>query len=193
VAILAALRHRDATGHGAWLDLALADCAMAWATTRGGRNQLIRSEERRHLFPSNDLFTCADGRRIALGVVEERFWVGLCAATAHLEPRLNSGRFASDADRRANGDELSEILKTLFLRDTAAAWEELLSRHDVPIQRVLDLAEAMETEQARARGLVDCLEGQRHMRFPALWNGEPAGVLRCNSPSLGADADTCLN
>lgn len=192
VSILAALRQRDLTGQGARLDIALADCATAWATVRGGLNQSLRDEDRMHLFPTNDLFRCADGRRIALGVVEEHFWRGLCQAAGADEPRLREPRYATEAGRRAHGDELSALLGELFLRDTAEAWVQRLGAHDVPVQRVLPLGEAMVAPQAVARGLVQTRDGQRHMTCPVVWDGRPAARVRCNPPALGADAPAWL-
>lgn len=192
VSIVAALRRRDLTGQGAHLDIALADCATAWATVRGGLNQGLRDEERMHLFPTNDLFRCADGRRLALGVVEEHFWRGLCKAAGADEPRLNDPRFATEPGRREHGDELSALLGELFLRDTAESWVRRLGAHDVPVQRVLPLGEAMATPQAVSRGLVQTHQGQRHMTHPVVWDGRPATHVRHNPPALGADAPTWL-
>lgn len=188
VSILAALRQRDMTGQGAYLDIALADCATAWATVRGGLNQALRDEDRMHLLPTNDLFRCADGRRIALGVVEEHFWRALCQAVGADEPRLADARFATEAGRREHGDELSAVLGELFLRDDAQAWVSRLAAHDVPVQRVLPLAEAMSTPQLVTRGLVQTHEGQRHMTFPVVWDGRPAARVRRNPPALGSDS-----
>lgn len=188
VAIVAALRHRTVSGQGAYLDIALADCAMAWATVRGGLNQSLRDEDRRHLFPTNDLFDCADGRRIALGVVEEHFWTALCRAVGDDEPRLREPRFADEAGRRAHGDELSALLQALFLREGSQAWIQRLQACDVPVQAVLDLQEALASEHARTRSVVQTHEGQRHVTCPVVWNGRPVAGVRRNPPPLGADA-----
>jgi len=193
VSILAALRQRDLTGKGARLDIALADCATAWATVRGGLNQSLRDEERRHLFPTNDLFRCADGRQIALGVVEDHFWRGLCHAAGGDEPRLRDARFASESGRRTHGDELCALLGDLFLRDTAPAWVQRLAAHDVPVQAVVPLEEAMVSPQAAARGLVQTHEGQRHMTCPVVWDGRPVSRVRRNPPALGADTRAWLD
>jgi crotonobetainyl-CoA:carnitine CoA-transferase CaiB-like acyl-CoA transferase len=180
VSIVAALRLRDLTGQGAHLDIALADCATAWASVRGD------------LFPTNDLFGCADGHRIALGVVEEHFWRGLCQAAGSDEPRLHDLRFATEPGRREHGDELSALLDELFLRDTAESWVRRLGANDVPVQRVLPLGEAMATPQTVSRGLVQTHQGQRHMTHPVVWDGQPATHVRHNPPALGSAAPTWL-
>ena len=185
VAILAALRRRDATGQGVHIDIALADCAMALASTRAGLNQQMRDDERRHLFPTNGLFACADGREIALGVVEDHFWTALRSVLDAREPQLAQARFATEALRRENGDALASVLRALFLTAPAQEWLMLLSGINVPVSMALTMPEAVQAPQVRARGLVQSLDGQRHVTFPALWDGWPVGRVHSNPPELG--------
>ena len=192
VSILAALRRRDATGQGAYIDIALADCAMALASTRGGRNQAIRDADRLHLFPSNDLFTCAGGEVLSLGVVEEHFWTALCRAAVAHEPRLADPKFVTEALRRRHGDELAQVLEEMFAGATADEWLRRFEGADIPVQKVLALDEAVQTEQARHRGIVQELDGERHVMFPALWDGQPVARLRANGPALGAHTGEVL-
>lgn len=192
VSILAALRRRDATGEGAYIDIALADCAMALASARGGPNQSIRDADRLHLFPSNDLFTCAGGQVLSLGVVEEHFWHSLCKAAGTHEPRLADPKFASEALRRRHGDELSQVLEEMFATATADEWLRRFEGADIPVQKVLTLDEAVQTPQAAHRGIVRELDGQRHVMFPAVWNGKPIAQLRRNGPALGAHTQEVL-
>jgi len=185
MAILAALRQRDKTGESVHIDIALADCVMALATARGGRNQSMRDEDRLHLFPTNGVFTCGDGRAIALGVVEEHFWSGLREELALEEPAIADPRFETDALRRQHGDELLVLLERALLRRTAGDWVGRLGARDVPVSLVLDLADAVQTPRVQARGIVQTLEGERHVMFPALWNGRPVASLRRPTPALG--------
>lgn len=192
VSILAALRRRDATGAGAYIDIALADCAMALASTRGGPSQSIRDTDRLHLFPTNDLFTCADGQVLSLGVVEEHFWHSLRNAADPCEPRLADPKFASEALRRRHGDELSQVLQEMFATASADEWLRRFEGIDIPVQKVLTLDEAVQTPQVTHRRIVQELDGQRHVMFPALWNGMPVAHLRRNGPALGAHTDEVL-
>lgn len=185
VSILAALRRRDATGIGADIDLSMTECAMAFAAVRGGESQRIRDEDRLHLFPSNGLFICADGRTIALGVVEDAFWVRFARAVESIDPRLAEPRFATEHGRRVHGDELVDLLDELFRGAAADEWSRRLAAADVPAQTVLTLDEAVQTEQVRHRGVVRWHDGQRHILFPALWDGTPIAELRDNPPGLG--------
>jgi crotonobetainyl-CoA:carnitine CoA-transferase CaiB-like acyl-CoA transferase len=185
VSILAALRRRDTTGLGAQIDLAMSDCAMAFASVRGGESQQLRDEERLHLFPGNGLFVCADGRSIALGAVEDHFWSGFAHAVERYDRRLSDPKFATEIGRRLNGDELVDLLDALFRSATADEWLQRLACADVPAQKVLTLDEAARADQVRHRQVVCWHEGQRHVLFPALWDGKPIATVRSNAPALG--------
>src|SRR5438045_6058657 len=100
VALLAALRE----GKGAYLDLSLFEAAFFLCAMRHSLDASV--DPRAHLFPVNDVFETADGKRLTLGILEEHFWHNF----ARLVPELNEERFASDANRRANGDALSRML-----------------------------------------------------------------------------------
>lgn len=185
IAILAALHERDRTGAGAYLDVAIIDTAMAFAALRGGPRLDLRPEDQLHLYPNNDLYTAADGRQLSIAAIEEHFWQGTREVLGAFEPRLLDARFDDDAGRRANGDDLKHMLDEVIAGKPAAEWVELLAAQDVPAQEVLTLAEAVETPHAHARGLVTEIDGQRHVRFPVLRDGEPMGDVVRVAPRLG--------
>jgi crotonobetainyl-CoA:carnitine CoA-transferase CaiB-like acyl-CoA transferase len=185
IAILAALHERDRTGSGAHLDVAITDTSMAFATLRGGPRLDLRPEDQLHLYPNNDLYAAADGRQLSIAAIEEHFWENARRALGAFEPRLLDARFDDDAGRRAHGDELKRLLDDVIARKPAAEWMQLLAAHDVPAQEVLTLAEAVETPQVAARGLIREIGGQRHVRFPVLRDGEPMGDVVRVAPRLG--------
>src|SRR5437899_1363673 len=122
IAVLAALHE----GRSAYLDLSLFEAAFFMAAMRHSLDPNV--DPRAHLFPVNDVFECADGRRLTLGILEEHFWQNFVS----LVPELADERFASDAKRRVNGDALSRKLEEVLRRKTAAEWMHLLEEHDVP-------------------------------------------------------------
>jgi crotonobetainyl-CoA:carnitine CoA-transferase CaiB-like acyl-CoA transferase len=193
VSILAALRRRDRDGVGVHIDLAMSDCAMAFATVRGGESQSFKDESRQHLFPTNGLFACADGRSVALGVVEDHFWRAFVQVCAPFDATLADPRYATEAGRRAHGDELLVRLETLFAAAPADEWIARLSGADVPIHKVHTLAEAVTSDHAQRRQVVVMHEGQRHVLFPALWDGVPVSHVARNAPELGEHTREVLN
>lgn len=192
IAILAALNDRRRTGNGAHLDVSLTDAAMAFTTVRGGRRLDLRPEDRLHLYPTNELFTTADERVIALGVVEDHFWQRLCEAIGGLEPRLLETRFQTEDGRRAHGDELKRILDELLRQRRAEEWIELLEAYDIPIQVALTLDEAACSLHTQTRRVVVEDGDDRYVVFPVLRDGDPMGTLRSPPPALGEHTSEVL-
>ena len=190
IAILAALLRRKTTGIGATLDLSLTEAAMSFMSVRRG---LDNDEPGRwHLYPTNDLFDTSDGRRLSFGIVEPHFWTAFVDAVGSLEPKLQDPRFADEPGRRRAGDELAGLIATLMMTRSAAQWLELFAGHDVPVQLAHTPREAADSSQARARGLVQQLDGERHLPFPVLTEHGPAGTLTSLAPEAGAHTDEIL-
>jgi crotonobetainyl-CoA:carnitine CoA-transferase CaiB-like acyl-CoA transferase len=75
---------------------------------------------------------------------------------------------------------------------TAAEWLALFKGHDVPVQLVHTPREAADCDQARARGLVQQIDGERHLPFPVMTDEGPAGKLRSLAPELGEHTEDIL-
>jgi alpha-methylacyl-CoA racemase len=190
IAILAALHQRGRTGKGAQLDLSLYEAGLFCAALRHGIGE--HTDPRAHIWPVNDLFETADGSVLILGIVEQHFWESFRAAVRDLEPELADPKFDTDPSRRKHGDELSRLLKKLFLKKTARQWHDLLEAQDVPVELPMAPAEASRTEYARAREAVAEVDGERHVLFPLWANGRRAGALRRGTPALNADGRAVL-
>jgi crotonobetainyl-CoA:carnitine CoA-transferase CaiB-like acyl-CoA transferase len=171
LAILAALHE----GKGAYLDLSLFEAAFFLCAMRHGLER--DTDARAHLFPVNDVFETADGQRLTLGILEEHFWQNF----VKLAPELADERFATDASRRAHGDELSRRLEDVMRRRPAAEWLRLLEEHDVPVDLCVTPAEAASHAQ-----LVERRAAERgYAKFPIWANGRRGGEIRRATPSLG--------
>jgi crotonobetainyl-CoA:carnitine CoA-transferase CaiB-like acyl-CoA transferase len=109
-----------------------------------------------------------------------------------MEPGVMDAKFDTDPSRRKHGDELSRLLKRLFLRKTAQQWHDLLEPLDVPVELPMTPAEACRTEYAAARKDVAEVDGERHILFPLWANGERGGALRRGTPALNADGAAVL-
>ncbi|MDT0496147.1 CaiB/BaiF CoA-transferase family protein [Algiphilus sp. W345] len=190
IAILAALHERQCSGRGAHLDLALADAALAFATARHGLD--AEGPSRAHLYPTNDIFETADGRSLALGLIEPHFWAGFVAASADLAPDFARPAWADEAGRLADGDALHRRLTEVLRLLSSAQWLARFARHDVPAQTVLSPAEAGRSPQAQARALVMERDGERHLPFPVWANGRRGGHLECTAAAVGAHGPEIL-
>lgn len=190
IAILAALHERNRSGRGAELDLSLYEASLFCAAMRHGIADT--TDARAHIWPVNDLFETADGSVLILGIVEQHFWDNFRAAVKQMEPAVMDPKFDTDPSRRKHGDELSRLLKKLFLQKTARQWHELLEPLDVPAELPLTPAEACRTDYAQARKDVAEFGGERHILFPLWVNGERGGELRRGTPALNADGAAVL-
>src|SRR2546425_11193344 len=90
IAVLAALHE----GRSASLDLSPFEAAFFTAAMRHSLDPNV--DPRAHLFPVNDVFETADGKRLTLGILEEHFWQNF----AGIVPELADERFATDQKRR---------------------------------------------------------------------------------------------
>ena len=178
IAILAALKE----GKGAHLDLSLFEAAFFMAAMRHGLDDA--ADPRAHIFPVNDVFECADGGRLTLGVLEEHFWQNF----VKLVPGLADPRFASDASRRANGDQLSALLENVFKGKTAAEWAKLCEENDVPVDLCLTPAQSAKLAQLQERKATST----GFATFPVFANGRRGGELRGGVPKLGEHAREIL-
>lgn len=190
IAILAALHERSRSGRGAELDLSLYEAGLFCAALRHGIGE--HTDPRAHIWPVNDLFETADGSRLILGIVEQHFWENFRAAVKALAPAVMDPKFDTDPSRRMHGDELSRMLKKLFLQKTANEWHDLLEPQDVPVELPMTPAEACRTEYARSREDVTEVDGERHVPFPLWANGRRAGEIRRRTPALNADGRAVL-
>jgi len=171
IALLAALRE----GKGAYLDLSLFEAAFFLSAMRHSLRRDV--DPRAHLFPVNDVFETADGKRLTLGILEEHFWENF----VRLVPELADARFATDEKRRANGDALSATLEAIFRRNTAAEWQRLLEAHDVPVDLCVTPGEAAEHPQLKERSATE----RGYAKFPVWANGGRGGSITRRAPALG--------
>jgi alpha-methylacyl-CoA racemase len=150
--VLAALLHARATGEGQVIDAAMTEGAGYLGTmTRcflfaGG----WRDERGVNLldggFPNYRCYECADGRYVAVGALEPKFWTALCEALGE-DPATAPSPY-DPATREACRDMLDRTFRTRG-RDE---WAELLAPLDACVAPVLTLQEAPAHPHARARG-----------------------------------------
>ncbi|CCW13488.1 MULTISPECIES: CoA transferase [Rhodococcus] len=136
--IVAALRRRDRTGEGAYLELALEDVAVSAVVSMGW---LAEAEERgsardrqgNALYGSyGSDFATADGRAVMVVGLTPAQWRSLVEVTGTAEvfaalERHRGLRFADEGDRYAARDEITAILRPWFAARTLAEIEKELS------------------------------------------------------------------
>lgn len=195
VAVLAALRVRDRTGEGQFCDVSMADGARAWLVLQAAAYGMTG-----HIpGPGTDtlsgglacyrVYACADGRHVAVGALEPRFFLALVTSLGvpelagwHLDP--------------ARQDELARRFAEIFATRTRDGWTELFDGVDACVAPVRDLGEALDDDVAVGRGMVTRTALPDGTLFPVLaltptLSATPArpGDLPAH---LGADTDDVL-
>ncbi len=152
--VLAALRNRDAGQGGASIDVAIAESVLHWSNTRFGDFQpQVPDDPWAHVHPANDVFTTADGRGIALGLIEVHFWNNFCAAADR--PRMRELIHRPGVQgKRALQQALVEAVGSRTLSD----WQERFVRWDVPYSVVHGPAEVLAEPQFLERHMLAVAE-----------------------------------
>ncbi len=157
VAILAALRHRDATGQGQAIDLALLDSQVAMLANLGA-NYLVTGQApgragNAHLnIVPYQVFEVADGH-LVLAVGNDGQFAKFCAIAG--QPGwAEDARFAKNADRVRHREQLVPMVAAVMRTRAKADWLQALEAAKLPCGPINDLAEVFADPQVRARGMV---------------------------------------
>lgn len=156
IAILAALRHRDATGRGQHVDLALLDTQVAWLIN-AGQFYLTSGEVPPRLGSAHpnvvpyEVFPASDGYFI-LAVGNDAQFRKLCEY-AHVTELAEDARFATNASRVRNREILVPMLKRVTARRSVAEWVEALEHLQVPCGPVNRIDQVFADPQVKHRGM----------------------------------------
>jgi len=196
LSMVVAMMTAKETGRGQHLDVSLQDAVMAW--TLPGIDAMVRKTgddvaRMGHVMPDNDLFVTADGRHIALGILEEKFWHNLCAVLSPEYPALANPAYKKRAGRLADKRTLNRTLRDIFASRTLAQWTECLQGHDIPWSPVLRYDEMLSDPHVIERALSrpDPDGGARVIDFPVKFSGGLA-LHGGAAPRLDADRKAVL-
>ena len=150
--LLAALYERGSSGRGQVVDAAMVDGAASLASIFYGMTANGRWSDARGAnlldggAPFYDTYETADGKYVAIGALEPKFFAEL-AARIGLDARLVKGQYD-----RALWPELRETIARILRGKTRDEWCALLEGSDACFAPVLSIAEAPTHAHARARG-----------------------------------------
>ena len=152
--ILAALVDVKARGTGRYIDVSMTDSLLAHsvvalATLMAAGHPAERGEDALSGgLPCYNYYRTADGRYLAVGALERKFWERLCDALER--PDLKSKQLVRGEESR----RVREELQAIFGSCTAAQWAERFREVDCCVTPVLKLDEAIQSEQMRAREMI---------------------------------------
>jgi crotonobetainyl-CoA:carnitine CoA-transferase CaiB-like acyl-CoA transferase len=189
IGVLAALRAREGTGRGDWVDVSMLDGSFfllpdVLEFTIGGGEPERRGNGHQGTVPFN-VYRARDGW-ITVCAVASRDWLAVLEAMGR--PELASDpRFDPEAgSRRQHREEIDALVQEWVGRRTVAQAVEILQAHHVASGPVRDLREAIDDEHLRARDMVVPLEHPVHGPIPgALGAGMP---IKFGNHEAGFDA-----
>jgi crotonobetainyl-CoA:carnitine CoA-transferase CaiB-like acyl-CoA transferase len=193
--ILAALRERDRSGEGQFVDVSMADGALSWlamvaaqwfadgvAPRRGGLDLAGKLLCYRP-------YACADGW-VTLGALEPKFFAAFCRGVGRDD--LVERQFDPP------GSPAHAEVEAIFRSRSRADWEAFAAEHDCCLEPVLDLDEALGSALVRARDMVveiDQPGADRPVRLlgvPVKLSRTPGEPARAPGPALGEHTGAVL-
>lgn len=184
IGILAALRARDSTGRGQWVDVSLLDGHVAWLTYVAAGYFATGKTPRRYgsAHPSivpYQAFPTAEGH-LMLAVGNDRLWRACCQVLG-LSHLADDPRFRANPDRVRHRGELLALIERALAARGAAEWAGLLAAAGVPAAPINTVPEALAHPQVLARDMVVELDHPTAGRIRAL--GSPL-KLSADPPAL---------
>lgn len=196
IACLSALWAREKTGKGQQVDVSMLDGVLPLMTLQMAHYQATQISFAPGEPPLSGglacygVYSCADGKHIALGILETKFWKIFCEMTGHvewIEKHLVMGEEA---------ESLRKEIADLFRTKTRDEWMNTAKSLDVCLTPVLDISEVEKDPQIQARQMI---YEQAHpvcgkikgIGVPLKFSGTPAQPA-WPSPALGQDSKSIL-
>jgi len=195
VGILAALHERERSGEGQFVDISMTDGSLAWLSMVIARYFGERVTPRRGELELAGGILCyfpyetGDGRWVALGALEPKFWHNWCDGVGR--PELKDKQFEHPESKA--GQEVAGV----FRERTREEWATFAAEHDCCLEPVLDLDETLGSDFVAARGMVIELNQPgigpvKQVGFPIKLS-RTAASIRLPAPALGEHDEETLD
>jgi crotonobetainyl-CoA:carnitine CoA-transferase CaiB-like acyl-CoA transferase len=197
--ILAAVRHKERSGEGQYIDIALLDSQIAALVNVvsnylvSGRPPVRHGNQHPNLVPYGT-FTAAD-QEFVVAVGNDRQFALLCQVIDRLDLRDNP-KFATNEARVHHRDELVDLLQAAFAGRPAAEWIDDLLELGIPAGPINTIPQMLHDPHVQARHLINEVtlangEGLPLVGPPMQFSATPATV-RLPPPALGEHTDEVL-
>ncbi len=198
-AILTALHHRERSGAGQAIDVALLDAQIAWLASVAQNVLVTKAPAKRYgnahasIVPYQT-FATSDGH-LALAVGSDRQFHALCSALERDDVWADA-RFQTNPGRVTHRDELAPLLAAVFVTRSTAAWVRLLQPVGVPCAPINSVDAALNDPHVRARGMVQTAAhptlGEIELLGPVAKFGATPAEIHSAPPLLGQHTDDVL-
>ena len=199
IAILAALTHRDRTGVGQYIDMALLDVSVAMLANMN-MNYLTSGQAPKRWGNAHpnvipyQVFACSDGH-IVIAVGNDSQFRNFCAAI-DAESIGVDPRFATNSDRIHNRTTLIPLLEPLIKMRKRDEWVEAFEKAGVPCGPINNIDQVFDNPQVKARGIkIDIPHPQAgnvpQVASPMRFSETPI-EYHAAPPTLGQHSDSVL-
>jgi crotonobetainyl-CoA:carnitine CoA-transferase CaiB-like acyl-CoA transferase len=197
--ILSAIIGREQSGEGQFIDASLFETALSlsiwetaeyWGTGRvpgpiGSANRMSAPYQ---------AVRSADGY-LVIGAANQKLWISLCEVIGRLD-LVEDRRFLTNTERLQNREVLIEEIEKSLMQRSSEEWTGALLAAGVPAAPIYDYAQALQSEQARARHMVMEMEHPvegaiKALGFPIKMSETPQEV-RYPPPLLGQHTEAVL-
>ena len=199
IGVLAALRHREATGIGQQVDIGMLDTHVAWLANQGmnylatGENQPRLGNQHPNIVPYQ-VFATADGH-IVLSVGNDATFKRFCDGVGRAE-LLADARFATNAARVGNRQLVTDTLAPVMAGHPTQYWIEKLEALSIGCGPINKLSEVFADPQVIARGAVVEMRHASGVDVKVIANpvrlSETPADYRLPPPTLGQHTDEVL-
>ena len=197
--IMNALRVKDKTGKGQYIDVSMLDGQLALlqgtigAYLADGEVPKPLGTAYKALLPYQTFRTQTED--LALAVGSDRLWKIFCPLMG-LEEMVDDPRFATNAARIQNRSELIDKLQGVFLTKTYAEWEAILLASGIPMGAINSIDKVVEHPQVKAREMIvesdHPVAGKVRIVGVPIKLSETPGRVRTPAPTLGQHTDDVL-
>jgi len=191
-AILAALYHRERTGEGQFIDV-----AMGWVVANlliGGQQPVLLGNDNFTAAPSGT-FKTKDGY-INIAANKQEQWESLCDVL-EVPDLKKDPRFEKRDTRKKNRKLLTPLLEAKLAGRSTGEWVKLLNENDIPSGAILSLEDALSQPQIRHREILKEVPAEgigtlKLLGLAARFNKTP-GQLSSPPPRLSAHTEEILS
>jgi crotonobetainyl-CoA:carnitine CoA-transferase CaiB-like acyl-CoA transferase len=198
-AVVSALFHRERSGEGQFIDVALLDSIMplmGWVAANlliGGQKPVLMGNDNFTAAPSGT-FVTKDGY-INIAANEQAQWESLCDILGLTELKTNP-KFQERDARKQNRKELTPIIEDKLKQNTTEFWVTALNEKGVPSGAILELGDALTAKQVNHRNTIKTIEEKsigeiKIFNMTAKFSKTP-GDITSAPPKLSANTNEIL-
>ena len=199
IGILSALHHRNNTGKGQLVDVAMLDSLVAVLENAIVRyfatDEIPKPLGSRHpAITPFEAFESADGH-VIIAIGNDVLWAKFCE---HVDRKnlISDPRFSSNAERTANHSELFPILSEIMRQRTTDEWIDALEKIGVPCGPINTIDKVVNHPQVKAREMitqvVHQVTGAVEVPGVPIKLSDTPGDVDAPAPGLGEHTDEIL-